>query len=38
MFGLDLWCDYREDFQMIAEAVVDETLEGDEAKDGEENE
>ena len=21
MFGLDLWCDYREDFQMIAEAV-----------------
>ena len=38
MFGLDVWCDYREDFQMIAEAIVDETLEGDEVKDGEENE
>ena len=26
MFGLDIWCDYREDFQIVDnEAVIDET-------------
>ena len=37
MFGLDIWCDYREDYQMLSEAVV---TEGDDVTDdgGEPNE
>ncbi len=29
MFGLDIWCDYREDFQVI-DSLVDDTYNGDE--------
>lgn len=32
MFGLDIWCDYREDFQEIEEA--DDTIKGDPNSDG----
>lgn len=32
MFGLDVWCDYREDFQEIEEA--DDTIKGDPNSDG----
>lgn len=32
MFGLDIWCDYREDFQEIEEA--DDTVKGDPNSDG----
>ena len=37
LFGLDIWCDYREDYQMLSEAVV---TEGDDVTDdgGEPNE
>lgn len=38
MFGLHIWCDYREDFQMIAEAEVGESMGEEDVKDGEENE
>lgn len=33
MFGLDIWCDYREDFQQISDA--NDTVEGDPNSDGE---
>lgn len=33
MFGLDIWCDYREDFQEIEES--DDTIKGDPNSDGE---
>lgn len=33
MFGLDIWCDYREDYQSIQEA--DDTVNGDPNSDGE---
>lgn len=33
MFGLDIWCDYREDFQEIEEA--EDTIKGDPNSDGE---
>jgi hypothetical protein len=33
MFGLDIWCDYREDYQMIDTA--DDTVKGDPDSDGE---
>ena len=32
MFGLDIWCDYREDFQEIEES--DDTIKGDPNSDG----
>ena len=31
MFGLDIWCDYREDYQMISD---DDTVEGEPNRDG----
>ena len=33
MFGLDIWCDYREDYQMID--TGDDTVKGDPDSDGE---
>ena len=33
MFGLDIWCDYREDYQTIGDG--DDTIEGDPDSDGE---
>lgn len=33
MFGLDIWCDYREDYQTIGDA--DDTIKGDPDSDGE---
>lgn len=36
MFGLDIWCDYREDFQLLQEAESFDTLDSEEG--GEENE
>lgn len=33
MFGLDIWCDYREDYQMIDNA--DDTVKGEPNSDGE---
>ena len=33
MFGLDIWCDYREDYQMIDQE--DDTVEGEPNSDGE---
>ena len=38
MFGLDIWCDYREDFQMLQERVEEETLNDGDEEGGEGNE
>lgn len=35
MFGLDIWCDYREDYQLLQERVNEETEVIDEVKGGE---
>ena len=38
MFGLDIWCDYREDFQDIQEVINENEEEESEYRGGEENE
>ena len=38
MFGLDIWCDYREDFQDIQEVINENEEEEEEYKGGSENE
>ena len=38
MFGLDIWCDYREDFQDIKEVINENEEEESEYRGGEENE
>lgn len=38
MFGLDIWCDYREDYQLLQERVNEETEVIDEVKGGEDGE
>lgn len=38
MFGLDTWCDYREDYQLLQERVNEETEVIDEVKGGEDDE
>jgi len=38
MFGLDIWCDYREDYQLLQECVNEETDLIEEPKGGEDNE
>ena len=38
MFGLDIWCDYREDYQLLQERVNEETDLIEEPKGGEDNE
>ena len=38
MFGLDIWCDYREDFQDIQEVVNENEEEEEEYRGGSENE
>lgn len=35
MFGLDIWCDYREDFQMLQERVDEETSDNNGEEGGE---
>lgn len=38
MFGLDIWCDYREDYQVLDDAIID-TVDGQkEPEDGDKNE
>ena len=38
MFGLDIWCDYREDFQDVQEVINENEEEESEYRGGEENE
>lgn len=38
MFGLDIWCDYREDYQLLQERVNEETDLIEETKGGEDDE
>ena len=38
MFGLDIWCDYREDFQMLEERVDEKTSDNNGGEGGEGNE
>ena len=38
MFGLDIWCDYREDFQDVQEVINENEEEEEEYKGGSENE
>ena len=38
MFGLDIWCDYREDYQMLQERVEEETSDNEDTERGGENE
>lgn len=33
MFGLNIWCDYREDYQVLDEAIID-TIDGKEEQEG----
>ena len=37
MFGLDIWCDYREDFQMLQERVDEETSDNEDGEGGDNN-
>ena len=37
MFGLDIWCDYREDYQVVDDAIID-TIDGQNEEGGEDNE
>lgn len=38
MFGLDIWCDYREDYQLLEERVSDEPEDIEDVKGGESDE
>lgn len=38
MFGLDIWCDYREDYQMLQERVEEETSDNEDTERGGYNE
>ena len=34
MFGLDIWCDYREDYRQLDEVMIDDEVDGEPDTEG----